>query len=152
MASARNSVELLGTEVYSSKAMMASRGSLPMMESDLFESIAGSASALPERRLLAAVLFDAVLQLARRGSAGAADSAHWIRNRDDDDMPFSFSAVCEGLGLDADYLARGLLAWNPESGENGAALPSRRALAAPRRHRVALPAGPRRRRSDLAAS
>ncbi len=121
------------------------------MDSDLFDSIAASTSDLPERRLLAAVLFDAVLQLARRGSASAADAARWIRDRDDDDMPFSFNAVCEGLGLNPDYLARGLLAWNPETGENGTALPSRRALAAPRRHRVALPARPRRRRSDLAA-
>ncbi len=99
---------------------------------------------------MAAVLFDAVLQLSRRGSAGAADAERWIRYRDDD-MPFSFSAVCEGLGLDPEYLARGLLAWNPESGENGTSIPSRRALAAPRRHRVALPAHPRRRRNDAIA-
>ena len=118
------------------------------VDPDLFDSIAASASDLPERRLLAAVLFDAVLQFARRGSTGAADAARWIRDRDEDDAPFSFSAVCEGLGLDADYLARGLLKWNPQSGEDGTSIPSRRALAAQRRHRVALPARPRRRRPD----
>ena len=131
--------------------MTAHRSSVPPIDSDLFDTVAAGASDLPERRLLAAVLFDAVLQLARRGSAGAADAVRWIRNRDDDDMPFSFTAACEGLGLDADYLARGLLAWNPEHGEKGTPLPSRRTLAAPRRHRVALPARPRRRRSDAAA-
>ncbi len=131
--------------------MTAHRSSVPLVDSDLFDTVAAGASDLPERRLLAAVLFDAVLQLGRRGSAGAADAVRWIRNRDDDDMPFSFTAVCEGLGLDADYLARGLLAWNPEHGEKGTPPPSRRALAAPRRHRIALPARPRRRRSDAAA-
>jgi len=121
------------------------------LDSDLFDSIAASTSDLPERRLLAAVLFDAVLQLARRGSAGAAEAARWVRDREDDNTPFSFNAVCEGLGLDADYLARGLLKWNPESGENGMTVPSRRALAAQRRHRVALAAHPRRRRGDAIA-
>jgi len=130
--------------------MTVHRNSIPPVDSDLFDSVTANASDLPERRLLAAVLFDAVLQLSRRGSAGAADAARWIRHHDDD-TPFSFNAVCEGLGLDADYLARGLFAWDPERSESGAGLPSRRALAAQRRHRVALPARPRRRRNDAIA-
>ena len=110
--------------------------------SDVFADAASSD--VPERRLMAAVLFDAVLQLARPGSKGAADATRWIRNRDDENLPFSFSGVCDGLGLDAEYLARGLLTWTPDLQVEGRALPSRRTLAPARRRRVALAAGPRR--------
>jgi hypothetical protein len=107
---------------------------------------AGS-SDVPERRLMAAVLFDAVLQLARPGSKSAAEAIRWIRNRDDDNLPFSFTSVCEGLGLNAEYLARGLLTWNPGLLVDGRSLPSRRTLAPQRRRRVAAAAGMRRPRS-----
>jgi len=118
--------------------------------SDVF--VAASSSDVPERRLMAAVLFDAVLQLSRAGSKGAADVTRWIRNRDDENLPFSFTAVCEGLGLDPEYLARGLLAWDPAVQVDGRALPSRRTLAPARRRRVALAANPRRSRRAATAS
>jgi hypothetical protein len=127
--------------------MPAHRIAGPAIDPDVFESVAGGASDLPERRLIAAVLFDAVLQLCRRGSAGAAEAARWIHDRDDDDTPFSFVSVCEALGLNAEYLARGLIAWNPDLRAAGIAIPSRRAFAVPRKRRVALPS---RRKSSTA--
>jgi hypothetical protein len=111
---------------------------------------AASSSDVPERRLMAAVLFDAALQLSRPGSKGAAEVTRWIRNRDDESLPFSFSSVCEALGLDAEYLARGLLAWDPIMRVDGRPLPSRRTLAPARRRRVALAAGSRRARPAAA--
>lgn len=103
---------------------------------DLFARSTASAPALLERRLMAAVLFDAVLQLTRRGSTGAAEAARWIRAGDDEDTPISFTTVCEALGLDPEYLARGLLAWSAERCRHAAPLPRLHAHAATRhRHR-----------------
>lgn len=126
---------------------MAARRSLhfpaALLPTDLLDRATGGGAELPERRLMAAILFDAVLQLARRGSKGAAEAAWWIRQSDREDTPFSFGAVCEGLGLDPDYLARGLIRWSGAV-DDGTILPSRRVLATPRRRRVALSAQSRR--------
>jgi hypothetical protein len=115
-----------------------------LLPADLLDRATGGGSEIPERRLMAAILFDAVLQLARRGSKGAAEASWWIRHSDSADTPFSFGAVCEGLGLDTDYLRRGLLSWSGTI-DDGTVLPSRRSLATQRQRRVALPAGARRR-------
>lgn len=115
-----------------------------LLPPDLLDRATGSGSELPERRLMAAILFDAVLQLARRGSKGAAEAAWWIRHSDSADTPFSFGAVCDGLGLDPDYLRRGLLTWSGTRADD-TVLPSRRALATERHRRVALSARTRRR-------
>ena len=115
---------------------------------DLFDEVASNPSDAPERRLMAAVLFDAVLQLARRGSKGAAEVRRWIHDGEGENTPFSFNAVCEALGLDAGYLARGLLAWDPSKLEN-VRVPTRRALAVPRRPRLALATRRRPRRAVL---
>ena len=67
---------------------------------------------VPEKRLMFAVLLDAVIQLRRRNTARSAEAERWIRGEDgDEDTPFSFTNVCETLGIDPSYLARGLLAW-----------------------------------------
>src|SRR5262245_51893528 len=65
---------------------------------------------MPEKRLMLAVLLDAIIQLRRPGSTGAIEAADWIRGAASD-SPFSFPAVCEALGLDATYLTRGVFAW-----------------------------------------
>jgi hypothetical protein len=57
------------------------------------------------------VLLDAVIQLQRRSSIGATEAEIWIRGEEGEDAPFSFCNVCDALGLDPTYLARGLLAW-----------------------------------------
>jgi hypothetical protein len=69
----------------------------------------------PERRLMFAVLLDALVQLRRPNSTAAAEVQRWIRR--EDEWPCSFRNVCEALGIEASYLARGLRAWctNPRS-------------------------------------
>ncbi len=64
---------------------------------------------MPEKRLMLAVLLDAILQLRRLG-AGAAEAAAWFRGAGAG-SPFSFASVCDSLGLDAGYLIRGVSAW-----------------------------------------
>ena len=74
-----------------------------------FDRVAARASETPERRLMFAVLLDALIQLQRRNSVGAAEAERWIRS--EEQWPFSFQNVCEALGIESSYLARGLLAW-----------------------------------------
>ena len=114
----------------------------------LFDTVTANPSEVPERRLMAAVLFDAVLHLSRRGSKGAAETMRWIHAGADESTPFSFTAVCEALGLDPEYLARGLRNWNPDAVDRG--VPDRRTLSTHGPRRVALPARRRRRPAALA--
>src|SRR5262245_35107880 len=70
----------------------------------------------PELRLLAAVLEDAVATLTtdqRRCSSRQRrdyrETLRWINAGEDNDWVFSFSSVCEALGLDPNFLRAGLL-------------------------------------------
>jgi len=63
---------------------------------------------MPEKRLMAAVLLDALVLLQREGSSGAAEVRNWIAGSGRANL-FSFTNVCEALGLDPSYLARGLM-------------------------------------------
>ena len=76
-----------------------------------FDRWAARASDTPEKRLMFAVLLDAVIQLQGRNASEAAEVEEWIRGTTGADTPFSFQNICEALGIDATYLARGLLAW-----------------------------------------
>jgi len=76
---------------------------------------------MPEKRLMLAVLLDAIIQLRRPGSTGAIEATEWIRD-EACESPFSFPVVCEALGLDATYLTRGVFAWARNA---GAVAPSR---------------------------
>jgi len=68
----------------------------------------------PEKRLIFAVLMDAIAELARGEGQGAVDAERWIRD-ETDDVPIRFSDACEFLGLEAPGLARGLLRWSGQS-------------------------------------
>ena len=68
----------------------------------------------PEKALLMAVLEDAIHQYRkysrardRDGQARFHEAAKWIM-ADDDSWIFSFKNICELLGLDPDYVRRGL--------------------------------------------
>lgn len=63
----------------------------------------------PEKRLMFAVLLDAISQLRQRESTRAVEAEHWIRDEHDDGV-FSFVNVCGVLGFEPHALARGLLA------------------------------------------
>jgi hypothetical protein len=72
----------------------------------------------PERRLMAAILEDAVSCLsrdprnwARHHQKSAAEAESWINTEGEEDWIFSFTNVCETLGLDPDYMRRGLHRW-----------------------------------------
>jgi hypothetical protein len=76
----------------------------------------------PERRLMAALLEDAVsclardpLRCSRRQRKNFEDAQKWVSAKDSEDWIFSFSNVCETLGFDADYLRRGLNRWSTQS-------------------------------------
>lgn len=68
----------------------------------------------PEKRLIFAVLLDAIVQLQRGDASGAEAAERWIGG-EIDDVPISFSDACEALGFDARSLARGLLAWRVQA-------------------------------------
>jgi hypothetical protein len=65
----------------------------------------------PEKRLMFAVLLDAIAHLRRRDSTRGAEAEEWIRDSDDEGV-FSFVNVCAVLGFEPGCLARGLLAPN----------------------------------------
>jgi len=95
---------------------------------------------MPEKRLLLAVLLDAIIQLRRPGSTAALEAARWIQGEGESESPFSFRAVCEALGLDPSYLTRGVSAWarnQTTAGPHNSALrrPQARALRLSARRR-----------------
>jgi hypothetical protein len=75
--------------------------------------------ALPEdgeRRLMLAVLMDAIRCLCTRGQKDLGIRAHgtWLRDRrwfqsDEHSDPFSFVNICDALGIDAGYVRRCVL-------------------------------------------
>lgn len=78
------------------------------------QHVGGSASRTtdaPERRLLVAVLMNAILQLRSRDAQDVIDAESWVRGDDTTNWPFSFNNICEALGIESSYFARGLLTW-----------------------------------------
>jgi hypothetical protein len=112
-----------------------------------FDRLAARASDVPEKRLMFAVLLDAVIQLQRRNTAGSAEAERWIRGEDDEESPFSFHNVCEALGIEPGYLARGLLSWRTRHGGAPLGVPVRQLRTS---HRRVTPLGRKRRRVSLA--
>jgi hypothetical protein len=82
-------------------------------------SHSGAAKDAALRRLMLAVLADAIgcLQAhfskpSRSSETRFHEAEEWITS--DNDGPFSFDTVCEGLGLDANGLRKRLLRWKQE--------------------------------------
>ncbi|MCB0330110.1 MAG: hypothetical protein KDD70_10610 [Bdellovibrionales bacterium] len=85
----------------------------PNMLAELVESERGYARG-PERVLLSAILFDGIqayMNFATAESEGQRqkyiEAYRWV-HRESDDYVFSFDNVCDGLGVDSDYLRYGL--------------------------------------------
>ena len=96
-----------------------------------------------------AVLMDAIVQLRRHGSAGAIEAAAWIRGEGTEGASaFSFAAVCEALGLDPSYLARGVFRWADEVEPRDDAMATR--LRRPQPRALRMSARTRRERSVAA--
>lgn len=75
----------------------------------------------PERRLMLAVLEDAIMCLQRYLHAKGGkeqklheDAVSWIFDESDNGV-FCFENVCEVCGLDPDYLRMGLLKWRKQT-------------------------------------
>jgi hypothetical protein len=80
-------------------------------------NLAPDASVVPEKRLLLAVLEEAVVTVqryatdsGRRGSRLFREAEDWVHS-DDVCWPCSFRNICDALGLDATYLRQGLRRW-----------------------------------------
>jgi hypothetical protein len=118
-----------------------------LLPDQYFDRLAARACDTPEKRLMFAVLLDAVIQLQRRGSPGASEAESWVRGEGvADDAPCSFANVCEALGLDPAYLARGLLALRAASA-SATRVPVRQLRTS---HRRVTPVVRRRRRAASA--
>lgn len=90
----------------------------------------------PEKRLIFAVLLDAIVQLQRGEAVIAADAERWIRD-EFEHVPISFPDACEILGFEPHGLASVLLAWRAQSvlGVRSRPIPSTRYIVSPRRDR-----------------
>ena len=118
-----------------------------MLPLQYFDRLTPHATDIPEKRLMFAVLLDAVIHLQRRDSRGAAEVAQWIRE-DDEESVFSFSNICDALGIAPVFLARGLLAWHSGTASAPMGVPARQLRTA---HRRIRPLRQRRRRRVPAA-
>lgn len=99
----------------------------------------------PERRLMAALLEDAVSCLAkdplrgsRRQRKSFEEAQQWINAAESEDWIFSFTNVCETLGFNPDYVRRGLIRWSAQSRNGGAALRLKKYRSGARRRRLRL--------------
>jgi hypothetical protein len=93
-----------------------------LLPSQYFDRIRRRASSDGERRLMVAVLEDAVDVY--RKQAGARDrkrrqlfedAEEWIES-DDQSWIFSYQNICDVLGIDAGYLRKGLRVWKQRAG------------------------------------
>lgn len=97
---------------------MASLFQPDVLANDLYlESFRRGALFEPEKQLMAAILEDAIetLEDHRTASGGKKqwlfeETEAWIFS-DDTDWVFSFVSVCRALGLDPDYLRKGIRRW-----------------------------------------
>jgi hypothetical protein len=119
-----------------------------LLPDQYFDRLAARASDTPEKRLMFAVLLDAVIQMHRRNTTGAVEAELWVRSPEAGESPFSFRNVCDALGIDASYLARGLLDWRGSSSRTALGVPVRQLRTS---HRRVTPLGRKRRRFAFGA-
>lgn len=126
-----------------------------VLPSQFFERFRIDASLQPEKRLMLAVLEDAVGAFQkyvhipnRRARRLFVEAEEWFESRDSS-SPFTFEMVCQALGLEAEYLRRGLHRWRqgqvaaPETSAKVVRFPFRRVNG--RRHSITgRPVGLRR--------
>lgn len=130
-----------------------------MMPTQFFDRFRGSALLEGERRLMLAVLEDAVACFQKNAGATRPRARRLFQEAEDwfldpdDSWPFSFEAVCVVLGYDAGYVRSRLLAWKDRllaQGPEERARIGRVRLRAARRHKI-LPVTRRRRGKKTAA-
>ena len=120
-----------------------------LLPEQYFDRWSARASDSPEKRLMFAVLLDAVIQLQGRNQKDAVEAEDWIRGGGVEDSPFSFRNICEALGIEAGYLAHGLLAWRKRASQTSFRAPLRQLRTS---HTHVTPLRRRRRRRLALAS
>jgi hypothetical protein len=94
-----------------------------------YDRIFAEASLVPEKRLMLAVLEDAIAAFQRAyvqpddevdGKPSEQDVEIWLKSRDIS-WPFSFESICQALDMEAEYLRNGLLRWRDKAQRDGAA-------------------------------
>lgn len=91
-----------------------------------FERLFTESTLVPEKRLMLAVLEDAIASFQRNfinarnkhGQFEDCDVEAWLES-DDMSWPFSFASICQALDMEPEYLRRGLLTWRERTAEAG---------------------------------
>ncbi len=132
-----------------------------LLPSQYYELIAGRSVLEGERRLMLAILEDAVSCYQRYVTAERGrnkrlyeEAEEWLFDDQQSGWVFSFESVCSALALDPVFVRRGLARWREavlERGSGSAPKFSRVRLRAARRHRI-LPLRERRRKPKLGAA
>ncbi|MFQ5917738.1 MAG: hypothetical protein ACE5I0_08020, partial [Candidatus Binatia bacterium] len=107
----------------------------------------------PEKKLMLAVLEDAVACFQKYGSVRdgkgrilSSEAEEWILLEHSGDWLFSFDNICEALGLNPKYIREGLLRWRQRSvGERPKAKIYRLSPRSRGKKRTAMPGGTERR-------
>src|SRR3989344_3051349 len=90
----------------------------PLAPYEFFESIRGSLFLQPEKRLMLALLEDAVRIFRKYVESPHnrmyQEAIDWIADTEGDSI-FSFGNICVALGLNPDYIRRGLMKWIKEA-------------------------------------
>jgi hypothetical protein len=88
-----------------------------ILPAQYFDRIQIDASLQPEKRLMLAVLEDGVGTFQKYAGASGrrarrlfAEAEEWFASRDSE-SPFTFESICEALGLEPEYIRRGLRQW-----------------------------------------
>jgi len=88
-----------------------------ILPSQFFDRLQIDASLQPEKRLMLAVLEDAVgtfqkyvTASTRRGQRLFSEAEQWFAT-ETMDWPFAFENICEALGLESSFVRRGLWRW-----------------------------------------
>ncbi|MGE0823405.1 MAG: hypothetical protein AB7G75_33375 [Candidatus Binatia bacterium] len=88
-----------------------------MVPSQFFDRIRAERSSQPEKRLMLAVMEDAIATFqksvqgaTRRQRRLLRETEEWIGS-EDDSWPFSFENICVALDIEAEYLRKGIREW-----------------------------------------
>lgn len=88
-----------------------------IVPAQFFAGFRNDASLRPEKRLMLAVLEEAVadyqkfvIAASREGRALFEEVEAWFAS-EDREWPFAFASICDSLGLEASWLRRGLVLW-----------------------------------------
>ena len=88
-----------------------------LVPAQYFDRVGGDAAFQPEKRLMLAVLEEAIATFQRHAVIGTKRSERLVEEVEEwvagigGDWPFSFDNICAALDLDAEYLRAGMARW-----------------------------------------